>query len=171
MAVGERGDTTGVPWPMGLGHAAPAPPDASKNSRSYMPVVWQLRILGCFLRRHGALGTDCEVNPATTLRAATDKPRIIPPGAHQRIVNCTAVVFKAEVDRLHLLPAIGVRTGSIRIDDMWCHLPLLAASSVESVHPLQLAGSRSRCSGGHFGHRPPLLTIAQSGLRCRNTHT
>ena len=133
-----------------------------------MPVIWQCGYRAASSAGDGALGTDGEVNPAATMRAATSESRIIPPGTHQRIVNCPAMVLKAEVDRLHLLPAIRVRTKSILVHDMWCHLTLLAPASVESVHPLELVLSRSRRPGGDFGHAH-LTLLAQSGFHCANT--
>jgi len=131
------------------------PPDASQDDREGMPVVRQLRIPGGLLRSDDALGTDGEVDPPTTVGTATDEPGVLPPGAHQGVVNGASVGFQAEIDGLHLLPTTGVRADGIRVHDMRCHRALLAASSVEGVHLVQFLSSLSNRSDGHLGHRPP----------------
>jgi hypothetical protein len=105
-----------------------------------MPIIRQAGILIRFFLAHGSFGADGEMDPARAMRATTDEPRVIPPGSNEGIVNVTAMVFEAKVDRLHRLPTIGVGTKWIVINNMRCHLTLLAASSVEVMHHLALFG-------------------------------
>jgi hypothetical protein len=108
---------------------------ASEDGRPGMPIVRQLGVLGC---RDGALGTDGEVDPTTTLRASPGESGIIPPGAHKGVMDGAPVIVQAEIDRLHRLltsvvgavglgvesgikrPADGmIETAALRVEGSW----------------------------------------------------
>src|SRR6266446_8789537 len=102
-----------------------------------MPILRQLRDLARLRRRDGALATDGKVDPAAAGGTASGEAGIAPPGAHQRIVNSSAMGLQAEVDGVQPLFTPWVRAGWIGVDDVGCHLALLATFAVKRVHLLQ----------------------------------
>lgn len=55
----------------------------------------------------------------------------------------TTEVSRPKIDRLHRLVTSGVGAGYVGIDDLRCHLTLLATLPVEGVHLVQFLNGRS----------------------------
>lgn len=83
-----------------------------------MPIVGELRILGGLVCCDGTPGADGEVDLVAASGAFAGETSIIPPGAHQRIMNRTTVVLQPEIDRPHRLVAIVMGAGGLTVDDM-----------------------------------------------------
>jgi hypothetical protein len=72
------------------------------------------------------------------MRAPANEPRVIPPGSNERIVERSTVIFKAEVDCLHRLPAANMGTARLCVDDVRRHLTIQPPLPIEGMHVLKL---------------------------------
>src|SRR5262245_28424517 len=116
-----------------------------------MPISRQLWQLACFRWCDGPFGADREMNPSAAARALAREHGVRPPSPDQRVVYGPPVSLDAEVDRLHRLVTAGVRTGGFRVNDMGCHVPLLASLPVEGMHPVQFLGGANGLLGCYLG--------------------
>jgi hypothetical protein len=82
-----------------------------------MPVVRQLRIVGCLACRDRAFGPDGEVDPAVAVRTPANKTCVVPPRADEGVVDRTPVIFQTEINRLHRLPTADMGTLRLGVDD------------------------------------------------------
>src|SRR5262245_59597182 len=108
-------------------------------------------------RGDGSLGLDGEVNPAATLRTAADETGIVPPRTYERIVHGPAVVFQAEVDRLHRLPAADMRATWLGIHDVRRHIAIKSPLPVNVVHMTRFVDDLILGTAREFGHFAPPL--------------
>src|SRR5262245_454284 len=105
-------------------------PPKSKDRCLGVPVVRQFWKCRCLVVAKSTFAADCEVNPAPTLGTASGKPRIIPPGSDQGIMDGGAVASQLKINALQTLLAPLMGTGGFGVNHVWGHLPFLPSLAI-----------------------------------------